>query len=259
MAEVQRLREIVAKLREPGGCPWDREQTHASLGPALIEECYEVLEAIELADDENLQEELGDLLLHVVMHARMAQERGAFEFSQVAESICEKLVRRHPHVFGEESIEDSAAVLQRWEAIKRMEKSERTSVLDGVPKSLPAAMRAQKIQKKAARVGFDWEHAGEVLDKIDEESRELKEAMQEGQPDRIAEELGDLLFSVVNLSRKLGLEAETVLASATEKFARRFRMVETAVAEQGRSMDACSTEELNAIWDAGKHGVLENE
>jgi len=251
---VERLREIVARLRAPDGCPWDREQTHASLGPALIEECYEVLEAIELADDANLREELGDLLLHVVMHAQMAQERGAFEFAQVAEDICEKLVRRHPHVFGGESIEDAAAVLHRWEAIKRAEKSERTSVLDGIPRSLPAAMRAQKAQKKAARVGFDWEHAGEVLDKVEEEIAELREAMRGEADERIAEELGDLMFSVVNLSRKLGFEAETTLAAATDKFSRRFRAVEAVVAERGRSMEACSVGELNAIWDAAKRG-----
>ncbi len=246
---VTRLREIVARLRAPDGCPWDREQTHASLRPALVEECCEVIEAINSSDDANLREELGDLLLHVVMHSQMASERGAFEFDHVVAEICEKLVRRHPHVFGDREAADSAEVLKQWEEIKRGEKARHDSVLDGLPAAFPALMRAQKAQKKAARVGFDWEAPADVLDKIDEEMREVRDAMAAGDQAAVAEEIGDLLFSVVNLSRKLHLDAETTLADATAKFIRRFQAIERAVSASGRTIDACSTGELNAIWD----------
>jgi MazG family protein len=249
---VARLREIVARLRAPDGCPWDIEQTHQSIRSALLEETYELLEAIDHADDTNLREELGDLLLHVVMHAQMASERGAFEFDAVATEICEKLIRRHPHVFGNESAGDSAAVLKQWEEIKRAEKSERTSVLDGLPRALPALMRAQNVQKKVARVGFDWAEASEVIAKVEEELGELREAMTAGKAEAVTEEMGDLFFSIVNLARKLGQDSEMTLNAATEKFERRFRAVERSAAESGRRVEDCSVEELNAYWDAEK-------
>ncbi|HEY8901422.1 MAG TPA: nucleoside triphosphate pyrophosphohydrolase [Chthoniobacterales bacterium] len=252
---VLRLKEIVARLRAPDGCPWDREQTHASLRGALLEETYELVDAIDLADDSNLREELGDLLLHVVMHAQMASERGAFEFDAVATEICEKLIRRHPHVFGEDSAADSDEVLRKWEQIKRAEKAERTSILDGLPRALPALLRAQNAQKKAARVGFDWTEAGEVIAKIEEELAELKAAMATANSAAITEETGDLLFSVVNLARKLGQDSEMTLSAATDKFVERFKSVERQAAAAGRRVEDCSAEELNRYWDAEKAGT----
>lgn len=249
---VSRLTEIVRTLRAPGGCPWDREQTHESLRGALLEECYEAIEAINNADDANLREELGDLLLLVVMHAQMGAERGAFAFDEVATAVCEKMIRRHPHVFGDKSAGDSAAVLKQWEQIKRQEKGENASLLAGVAKALPALMRAQNVQKKAARVGFDWGSAVEVLDKVEEEIRELREAMAAQNADEISEEAGDLLFSVVNLARKLGLESETVLNESTTKFVRRFQHLEKAVAAEGRRVEDVSLEELEAHWQRAK-------
>lgn len=249
---VARLREIVARLRAPDGCPWDREQTHESLRAGLLEETYELIDAIDHADDSNLREELGDLLLHVVMHAQMASERGVFEFDAVATEICEKLIRRHPHVFGDKSAADSDEVLQQWEQIKRAEKTERSSVLDGVPRALPALMRAQKVQKKASRVGFDWNAAAEVVAKVEEELDELQAALAAGSEAAVAEEMGDLLFSLVNLSRKLNLDPEMTLNAATDKFIARFRAVEQAATAAGKRVEECSADELNAYWDAEK-------
>jgi MazG family protein len=249
---VLRLREIVARLRAPDGCPWDREQTHASLRAALLEETYELIDAIDHADDSNLREELGDLLLHVVMHAQMASERGAFEFDAVATEICEKLIRRHPHVFGDQSASDSTEVLRQWEQIKRAEKTERNSLLDGLPRALPALMRAQMAQKKAARVGFDWNDAEGVIEKVEEELAELKSALADGNEAAVAEEAGDLLFSLVNLARKLGLDSEMTLNSATDKFIARFQAIERAAAAEGRRVEDCTPDEMNAYWDAHK-------
>jgi len=252
MSDVARLREIVARLRAPDGCPWDREQTHESLRAALVEECYEVIEAIEKADDANLREELGDLLLHVVLHAHMAGERQAFSFEEVVGEICEKLVRRHPHVFGDAKAGNTSEVLRQWEQIKREEKGERTSIMDGLPAALPALLRAQNVQKKAARVGFDWKEASEVFAKVDEEVSELREAVALGKNAAIEEELGDLLFTVVNLARKLHVDSETALTLATKKFTRRFRAVEAEVIAQGRKIEDSAAEEMNALWDKHK-------
>jgi MazG family protein len=254
MGDVSRLREIVARLRSPGGCPWDREQTHESLRAALVEECYEAIEAIEKADDENLREELGDLLLQVVMHAHMAGERKAFSFEQVVEGICEKLIRRHPHVFGDSRVAETAQVLRQWEQIKRAEKRGECSVIDGPPSAFPALLGAQHAQKKAARVGFDWDEAAQVLDKIEEEIEELREAASRGTRKNIEEELGDLLFSVVNLARKLDVDAETSLAGATRKFVGRFRAVEAEIAAGGGKVEQTSPEVMNALWDRHKAG-----
>lgn len=258
MSNVARLREIVARLRAPDGCPWDREQTHESLRAALVEECYEAIEAIEKADDTNLREELGDLLLHVVMHAHMAGERQAFTFEEVVEGICEKLVRRHPHVFGDTEANDSTEVLRQWEQIKRAEKGGEASVLAGLPVALPALLRAQNAQKKAARVGFDWDVAAEVLEKVEEEIRELREAVAQARSAAVEEEIGDLLFSVVNFARKLNIDCETALAGATRKFIRRFQKVEAVLAAEGRKIEEATPQEMNAIWDRIKQDALGN-
>lgn len=257
-----RLRAIVARLRAPeGGCPWDLEQTHASLRGALVEETYETLAAIDVGDDHNLCEELGDLLLHVVMHAQMAAERGAFTFDDVAAGVADKMVRRHPHVFGTETAADSAAVLGRWEEIKRAEKGraaagdsdgEVASVLDGVPDALPALMRAQRISARAARVGFDWQTPAEVLAKVREE---VGEVAAESDPARRAEEIGDLLFATVSLARWEKVDAEGLLRAATDKFARRFRRVESALRTRGQAWETASFETLDLLWNDAKRAV----
>lgn len=250
---IDQLIDIVAKLRGPGGCPWDREQTHATLRGGLLEEAYEVVEAIDNQDDANLREELGDLLLQSVFHAQLAHEEGRFDFDQVARGISEKLVRRHPHVFGEDACVDSNAVLLKWDEIKRAEKGNRAeSVLDGVSGGLPALMHAQKVQKKAGKVGFDWPEAVPVIAKVREELTELEAELASGNPAAIEAELGDLLFSVVNLARKLHLDAETALRGATNKFIRRFRAVEDLARERQLTLEKMSLAELDALWDEVK-------
>ena len=201
-SSIDRLREIVAKLRAPDGCPWDREQTHATLKPHLLEECYELIDAIDDQEDEALLEELGDVLLQVVLHAQMATEEGRFDFDQIGERIADKLVLRHPHVFGENKLSTSDAVLRQWDAIKRSEKQERKSIIDGIPRTLPALAKAQKVQMKAARAGLDWPEASDVLAKIREEISEMEVAKDTNE---LSEELGDLLFSIVNFARKRSL------------------------------------------------------
>jgi MazG family protein len=254
LSSVERLRGIVARLRAPGGCPWDQEQTHSSLRGALVEECYEVIEAIENSDDANLREELGDLLLHVVMHAQMAEERGAFVLEDIAAEVCEKMIRRHPHVFGESKAENAAEVLRQWEQIKKKEKGggEEAGLLDGLTKGLPSLLRAQNAQKKAARVGFDWPETGPVFDKLAEELEEFREAVAAGDVPGIEAELGDLLFTVVNLARKSGVDAETSLAGATERFIERFRFIEHSLRAEGRRVEDTSMEELDRLWELAK-------
>jgi MazG family protein len=255
MSDVSRLQEIVTRLRAPDGCPWDREQTHSSLRSALVEECYEVVEAINKSDDPNLQEELGDILLHVVMHSHLANEREAFTFDQVVETVCEKLIRRHPHVFGDTNAENSQEVLKQWEQIKRAEKGGDASVLAGLPTALPALMRAQNAQKKAARVGFDWDSAAPVFEKVEEELAEVQDAIAQGDVRAVEEEIGDLLFSVVNLARKLKVDSETALTAATSKFVARFQAVEAALAENGQKIEQATPEEMNRLWDEHKRAA----
>jgi MazG family protein len=248
--QFTRLCEIVARLRAPGGCPWDREQTHESLVPGLLEEAYEVAEAVRAHDDENLREELGDLLLQVVMHAQIASEEGRFTISEVSREIADKLVRRHPHVFGESDARDTGAVLKQWDAIKRAEnKSEDARYLAGLTKALPALMRAQKAQTKAARVGFDWPDNAPVVAKVEEELGETKEAIALQQPDAIADEIGDLLFAVVNLARKNNVDAEGALAASTEKFINRFHAVEEELRRRGKALGETDLEEMDEIWN----------
>ena len=256
---IEELRAIVARLRAPGGCPWDREQTHASLRGGLLEEAYEVVAAIDSADDVNLREELGDLLLQVVFHSQIGEEEKRFTFDEVAAEITAKLVRRHPHVFGEESLEDSGAVLKRWDEIKRAEKAASGAVvesaLDGVPAGLPALMHAEKVQKKAGKVGFDWDAAAPVVAKVREELAEVEHAMASGDQDEIDKEIGDLLFAAVNLARKLKVEPEVALRRATEKFAARFRAVEQLGRERGLKLEDMSLAELDLLWDEVKRAA----
>lgn len=250
---IEQLRAVVAALRAPDGCPWDREQSHITLRGGLLEEAYEVVAAIDASDDVNLCEELGDLLLQVVFHGQIATEQGRFNFDQIALGIAEKLVRRHPHVFGAENAEDSAAVLVRWEEIKRQEKGgvPGESALDGISEGMPALQYAAKVQKRAAKIGFDWTEAAPVLAKIREELSEVEGAMHEGGI-RLEEELGDLLFSVVNLTRKLNLDPEVALSGATRKFARRFRGVEDLMRRRELPSDGVSLEALDQLWDEVK-------
>jgi MazG family protein len=255
LSGIDQLRDIIAKLRSPGGCPWDREQTHATLRAGLVEEAYEVVAAINSGDDANLREELGDLLLQPIFHAQIAAEEGRFDFDDVARSIVEKLIRRHPHVFGDDRCADSAEVLRKWDDIKRAEKGNvATSALDGISDGLPALMRAEKVQKKAARVGFDWSEVAPVAAKIREELAEVEAEIAAGASAKIEEEIGDLLFSVVNLARKLKVDGETALQRATDKFATRFRAVEALAGERGIVLEKLTLTELDVLWDEVKRG-----
>ena len=242
-----KLCEIVAKLRAPGGCPWDREQTHESLLPQLIEEAYEVAGAVRAKDDANFREELGDLLLLIVMHAEIAQETGRFQIDNVIGDVTEKLIRRHPHVFGTSDARDSGAVLKQWESIKRAEKTSK-HYLDSLPAALPALMRAQKAQSKVARVNFDWSEPGEVIAKVEEELSETKQAIASQDGEAMENEIGDLLFAVVNLARKCKLDAESALQTATDKFVARFNRLEDALRAQGKRLGDVDLAELDAIW-----------
>lgn len=256
MTPIDRLNAIMARLRDPdGGCPWDVEQTFATIAPYTIEEAYEVADAIERGDHDDLKSELGDLLFQVVFHARMAQEQGLFAFDDVAGAIADKLERRHPHVFGEEAAKpDGAAQKARWEDIKAAERQARAQhgVLDDVPVGLPALARAAKLTKRAARVGFDWPSVHEVIDKLDEEVAELKVEIAAGDTAKAAEELGDLLFVMANLGRKLGVEPEDALRAANAKFARRFAFIEAELAKAGRTPDQSDLAEMDSLWNAAK-------
>jgi len=261
---VEKLREIIARLRSPGGCPWDREQTAASLTPSLIEETYEVVDAIAREHREDLEEELGDLLINLLMQAQIASEQNSFTLESVASTAAEKLIRRHPHVFADSKATSSGEVLVQWEEIKRAEllakgafDEGQPSHLEGVARAFPALVRAQKIQKKAAKVGFDWRQPEDVLEKIHEEIAEVEHEMAvngenpSSKKDRLSEELGDLLFAVVNLSRALSIDAESALQSATEKFSRRFRAMEREVPNTKKFSDL-SLDEMNSLWERAK-------
>lgn len=244
---------IVELLRSPGGCPWDIEQTHASIRNGFIEETYEVVEAIDKNDPALLREELGDVLLQVVFHAQIEREEGRCTFDDVANDICKKMIHRHPHVFGEVQADTSEKVLANWEIIKSEEKERRTVTdkLRAIPPMLPALMRAEKVGKKAKC--FDFADAGEVMDKVCEELAELSDAVDAGEACAMEEEMGDLLLSVTSLCRKLKIDPEVALNRATDKFIDRFDQIETAVSEQGKSIEEVSVEELNRIWDENKH------
>ena len=247
------LVEIMARLRAPNGCPWDREQTHATLKPYLIEETYEALEAIDIGDDDELCKELGDVLLQVVFHAQIATEENRFDIEEVARAIVDKLIRRHPHVFADVDVDGSEQVLQNWEQIKKQERQEQgeatPSLLDGIPKQLPALMRAQRMQARVSRQGFDWDQIAGPLDKVEEEFAELRQAWASGETPAIEDEFGDLLFALVNTGRFLNVDPEQALRQSTEKFERRFRALEEAVRTSGREISALSLQELDTIWD----------
>ena len=257
---LNRLIEIMARLRDPErGCPWDIEQTFATIAPYTIEEAYEVADAIERGQMGELKEELGDLLLQVVYHARMAEEAGDFAFADVAEAISDKMIRRHPHVFGAEEVRDAETQTVRWEEIKAAERAakrqgepDKPGALHGVPVGLPALTRAAKLTRRAARVGFDWPSTDEVLDKLREEVGELEAEIAAGDVEKARAELGDLMFVCANLARKLEVEPETALRAANAKFERRFAHIERRLAEQGRSPEASTLEEMDALWDEAK-------
>lgn len=250
------LLAVMARLRDPEtGCPWDVEQTFETIAPYTIEEAYEVEDAIRRGDPAEIKDELGDLLLQVVFHARMAEEAGLFDFNDVAASIRDKMIRRHPHVFGDASYANSTEQTQAWEEIKAAERKDTKgaeSLLDDVPLGLPALKRAQKLQKRAATVGFDWPDAERVWDKVEEELAEVREAAASGDPEKTAEEIGDLLFVIVNYARKLKLDAESSARDANAKFERRFRHIEQSLSATDRKMEETSLDEMEALWVEAK-------
>ncbi|WP_367714762.1 nucleoside triphosphate pyrophosphohydrolase [Nitratireductor sp. GISD-1A_MAKvit] len=265
--DITRLLEIMKALRTPHtGCPWDVEQTFSSIAPYTIEEAYEVADAIERNDLDDLRDELGDLLLQVVFHARMAEEEDRFDFGDVVEAITTKMIRRHPHVFGDAQARGKGMAKGMWETIKAQEKAERLArrtrngeadsvppaYLDDVPRALPALMRAHKLQARAARVGFDWGQSGPVLDKIEEEIGELREALEMRDDAHAAEEYGDLLFAVVNLGRHLGYDPEAALSQTNDKFRRRFDFIERELRRAGRSLEEADLAEMEALWQRAK-------
>ena len=253
LTKFERAMAIMRRLRAPGGCPWDAEQTHESLKRYLIEECYEVIEAIDTRDDALLREELGDLLLQPLFHASIAEERGAFAIDDVLDTLADKLVRRHPHVFGDEQIRTSDEQVANWEKIKKAEKGEeRKSAIAGVPPELPALLKAQKVTEKAARVGFDWEHVDQVFAKVLEELHELEETMTGNCQERIEAELGDLLFAIVNLGRFLSVNPEEALRKTITRFGSRFSHVEETIHARGKQLKDATLEEMEALWQEAK-------
>ena len=256
IAPIERLREIMARLRNPdGGCPWDLDQTFSTIAVCTIEEAYEVADAIERGDMDELKSELGDLLFQSVFHARMAEEAGLFNFDDVANTMADKLVRRHPHIFGDEAAKGSAVEQKaRWEDIKALERAGKAQhgALDDVPVGLPALSRAAKLTRRAARVGFDWPSTDEVFDKLHEEVAELRAEIAAGDMDKAKDEVGDLLFVIANLARKLGVEPEDALRGSNAKFIRRFHFIEAELARDGRTPDQSDLAEMDALWDAAK-------
>ncbi len=253
--------QMMARLRAPDGCPWDREQTYATLAPMLIEEAYEMIEAAEAEHWDEMRDELGDVLFQLVFYGQIAAEANHFTLHDSITRVYEKMWRRHPHVFGEETAATTAEVLVNWEAIKAAERkaagkddAQKESLLDGVSKRIPALLEAHQLTTKAARVGFDWANPADVIDKLDEELEELEDEMQRDEPKQaaLAEEMGDLLFVAVNLARKLGVEPEAALKAANRKFRRRFRHIETRLDEQGKAFAASSLEEMDGLWDEAK-------
>lgn len=253
MQSFDKLVEVIARLREPvSGCPWDLKQTPESLVPNFIEELYEAVEAIEEKDYSSLNEELGDLMLHIVFQCQIAKEEGRFDVDSVLHNINSKLVRRHPHVFGDTDITDADAVKMNWERLKKAEKKERISVLEGIPRSLPGLIFAQRTQEKAASVGFDWQDHKPVLEKLQEEIGELNAALEQDDQEQIREEVGDLLFTIVNLARKLHIDAEAAVKQTTRKFTQRFQYIEEHYRTKGEDIHDATLEELDSVWEMAK-------
>jgi len=251
---LQRLVELMATLRGPDGCPWDRKQTPESLKPFLVEECYEVVDAIEEGAPAKVRDELGDLLFQIIFHARIAEEAGQFTINDVITAIHEKMTRRHPHVFGDDKLSTDKEVLSNWEEIKRKEKGheDRKSILEGVPKELPSLLRAHRLQERAARVGFDWAHLNEAMPKLDEEIAEFKESLKSEDAGKIEEELGDVFFMLVNISRFLGVNPEDALRKTISKFIHRFRYIEEHAEQAGRSLNDMTLDEMERLWQESK-------
>ncbi|MBI3327590.1 MAG: nucleoside triphosphate pyrophosphohydrolase [Nitrospinae bacterium] len=251
---LDRLAEIMARLRSPNGCPWDRAQDSTSLKPYLLEEAYEVLEALEGGDPQKLREELGDLLFQVIFHAQLAREREEFDIYAILEGTIAKMIRRHPHVFGSATASTPKEALQNWEEIKRQETAatRATSVLDGVPRRLPSLLRAQRLQDKAARVGFDWERTEQVWEKLEEEMRELRATLATQDQAKAEAELGDVLFSMVNLARFLEINPDEALHKTMTKFIRRFQFIEQALSRQGKTLKQATLAEMDALWEQAK-------
>ncbi len=245
------LAEIVAILRSPEGCPWDREQTHESLKPFLIEEAYEVIDALDSGDADKLCEELGDLLLQVMLHSQLAKERGAFDIYQVVQRLNDKLVQRHPHVFGDVALENADEVLRNWDRLKREQRAH-ASILEGIPRSMPALLRALEVSRRASRAGFEWENIQGVLEKLEEEERELRRAIESGSEERIDAEIGDLLFTAVNIARHAGLNPEESLRRMVDRFIQRFQWMEQTAAQQGRTLESLTPDEWEALWQQAK-------
>lgn len=252
--DIYDLIDIMSVLRSENGCPWDREQNHRTLEKYLLEECYEVIDAVEQNSDEKMLEELGDVLLQVVFHSQIAKERKAFDFADVADSECRKMILRHPHIFGDENIKTSSGVLKRWDEIKKQEKGiiSHTDALKDVPRYMPALMRGYKVQEKAAKVGFDWDKVEDALSKVHEELDELKEVYKGNNKERVSEELGDLIFAVVNVARFLDVEPENAVHKTIEKFIKRFEYIEKAAAKKGHNMEDMSLADMDKLWNEAK-------
>jgi len=252
LSQFAALVDIIARLRAPDGCPWDRKQTHASLRENLLEECYEVLEALDEGDSGKLRDELGDLLMQIVLHTQIATEAGEFELGDVVKGINTKLIHRHPHIFGSQKVKDADEVALNWEVLKREEREPDTSILESVPQQMPALGYSQAIQRRVAQVGFDWEDVDGVIDKLAEEVGEFKRAPNQEQK---AEEFGDLLFTLANIARRLGVDLEAALRQANRRFYRRFSYMEEVCRQRGLNLDELSFDEQNALWEEAKRKV----
>jgi tetrapyrrole methylase family protein/MazG family protein len=252
LSQFSALADIIAKLRAPDGCPWDRKQTHASLRENLLAECYEVLEALDEGDAEKLRDELGDLLMQIVLHAQIATEAGEFELGDVIENINTKLIHRHPHIFGSKKVKDAEEVIHNWEELKKEEREEGVSMLESVPKSMPALGYAHEIQRRAAWVGFDWEDVDGVIEKLAEEVGEFKQADSQ---EKKASEFGDLLFTLANIARRLGIDLEAALRQANRRFYQRFTYMEEVCRKKGLNFGELSFDEQNALWEEAKKKV----
>jgi len=250
--KIKNLVEIMKKLRSKNGCPWDKKQTRESLKPYLIEEAYEVLEAIEENNPEKIKEELGDLLFQIIFHCQIAKERNEFDINDVIESISQKMISRHPHVFGESECHTPEDVIKQWEVLKKREGKLRSSILEGVPKAMPSLLRAHRLQKRAAQAGFDWEKLDDVLLKLDEEIEEFKDAIKKGNKEMIEEEFGDIMFMFVNLSRFIGINPEDAHRKTISKFIHRFSYIETKAAEQNKELSEMTLKEMDKLWDEAK-------